>query len=134
MELHPEEISKVKDIISTWLSNDKMELESTITFPQINTTMFMEVAQRLTSKGYTALPQEDHIKILTPENVRFTIVGISSIEEYCRTDSLETAPFEAMVKDRTGKEFTVDIEEYGTRIKVRRELPLSKTDPDIKAL
>ena len=134
MELHPEEISKVKDIISTWLSNDTMELESTITFPQINTTMFMEVAQRLTSKGYTALPQEDHIKILTPENVRFTIVGISSIEEYCRTDSLETAPFEAMVKDRTGKEFTFDIEEYGTRIKVRRELPLSKTDPDIKAL
>ena len=133
MELHPEEISKVKDILSKWLSNDKMELESTVT-QQVNATAFMEVAQRLTSKGYTALPQEDHIKIMTPEQVRFTIVGMSSIEEYCRTDSLETAPFEAMVKDRTGKEDTVDINEYGIRVKVRRELPLAATDADVKGM
>jgi len=133
MELHPEEISKVKDIVSKWLSNDTMELESTVTIP-INATSFMEVAQRLTSKGYTALPQEDHIKILTPENIRFTVVGMSSIEEYCRTDSLETAPFEAMVKDRTGKEDSVDLNEYGIRVKVRRELPLGKTDADVKNL
>ena len=133
MELHPEEISKVKDIISKWLTNDTMELESTVN-SQINATSFMEVAQRLTSKGYRALPQEDHIKILTPENIRFTIVGMSSIEEYCRTDSLETAPFEAMVKDRTGKEDSVDLNEYGIRVKVRRELPLAKTDADVKGM
>ena len=133
MELHPEEISKVKDILSKWLSNDKMELESTVT-QQVNATAFMEVAQRLTSKGYTALPQEDHIKIMTPEQIRFTIVGMSSIEEYCRTDSLETAPFEAMVKDRTGKEDTVDLDEYGIRVKVRRELPLAANDADVKAM
>jgi SAM-dependent methyltransferase len=133
MELHPEEISKVKDIISKWLSNDTMELESTVNMP-INATSFMEVAQRLTSKGYTALPQEDHIKILTPENIRFTIVGMSSIEEYCRSDNLETAPFEAMIKDRTGKEDSVDLPEYGIRVKVRRELPLANTDVDIKAM
>ena len=133
MELHPEEISKVKDIISKWLTNDTMELESTVN-SQINATSFMEVAQRLTSKGYRALPQEDHIKILTPENIRFTIVGMSSIEEYCRTDSLETAPFEAMVKDRTGKEDSVDLNEYAIRVKVRRELPLAKTDADVKAM
>ena len=133
MELHPEEISKVKDILSTWLANDAMELESTVT-SQVNATTFMEVAQRLTSKGYTALPQEDHIKVITPEQMRFTIVGISSIEEYCRTDSMETAPFEVIVKDRTGKEDTVDIDEYGIRVKVRRELPLSNTDVDVKAM
>jgi hypothetical protein len=133
MELHPEEISKVKDIISTWLATDTMELESTVT-SQINATTFMEVAQRLTSKGYTALPQEDHIKVITPEQMRFTIVGISSIEEYCRSDSMETAPFEVIIKDRTGKEDTVDIDEYGIRVKVRRELPLSNTDVDVKAM
>lgn len=133
MELHPEEISKVKDIISTWLATDTMELESTVT-AQVNATTFMEVAQRLTSKGYTALPQEDHIKVITPEQMRFTIVGISSIEEYCRSDSMETAPFEVIIKDRTGKEDTVDIDEYGIRIKVRRELPLSNTDVDVKAM
>jgi hypothetical protein len=133
MELQPEEISKVKDILSKWLSNDAMELESTVT-TQVNATSFMEVAQRLTSKGYTSLPQEDHIKIITPEQVRFTIVGMSSIEEYCRTDSLETAPFEAMIKDRTGKEDSVDLDEYGVRIKMRRELPLSSKDADVKNL
>jgi len=133
MELHPEEISNIKGILTKWLSNDTMELESTVN-TQINATSFMEVAQRLTSKGYTALPQEDHMKILTPENIRFTIVGMSSIEEYCRTDSLETAPFEAMVKDRTGKEDSVDLNEYGIRVKVRRELPLGKTDADVKTL
>ena len=133
MELHPEEISKVKGILSKWLTTDTMELESTVT-GQINATAFMAVAQRLTSKGYTALPQEDHIKIMTPEKVRFTIVGMSSIEEYCRTDSLQTAPFEAMVKDRTGVEDSVDLDEYGIRIKVRRELPLGKEDAEVKAL
>ena len=133
MELQPEEISKIKDILSKWLTTDTMELESTVTGP-INATAFMEVAQRLTSKGYTALPQEDHIKIMTPEKVRFTIVGMSSIEEYCRTDSLETAPFEAMVKDRTGKEDSADLDEYGIRVKVRRELPLGKEDADVKSL
>jgi SAM-dependent methyltransferase len=133
MELQPEEISKIKDILSKWLTTDTMELESTVTGP-INATAFMEVAQRLTSKGYTALPQEDHIKIMTPEKVRFTIVGMSSIEEYCRTDSLETAPFEAMVKDRTGKEDSADLNEYGIRVKVRRELPLGKEDADVKSL
>jgi len=133
MELQPEEISKIKDILSKWLTTDTMELESTVTGP-INATAFMEVAQRLTSKGYTALPQEDHIKIMTPEKVRFTIVGMSSIEEYCRTDALETAPFEAMVKDRTGKEDSADLNEYGIRVKVRRELPLGKEDADVKSL
>ena len=103
-----------------------MELESTVTGP-INATAFMEVAQRLTSKGYTALPQEDHIKIMTPEKVRFTIVGMSSIEEYCRTDALETAPFDGratMAKDsqsvtqsrRKNREHGEDAEDTGNQL------------------
>jgi hypothetical protein len=89
MELHPEEISKVKDILSKWLVQRQNGTRIHGYDSKSMRHAFMEVAQRLTSKGYTALPQEDHIKIMTPEQMRFTIVGMSSIEEYCRTDSLK---------------------------------------------
>ena len=41
-------------------------------------------------------------------------------------------PFTAMIKDRTAVQANVDLDEYGVRIKTRRELPIANDDADIK--
>ena len=135
MELYPVEVESLKKVIEEWYLHDERELEATFSGKTAaETTTFLNVAQRLEAKGFRALPQEDHLKIITPDQVRFDIVGIGSIEEYCRTDSLENIPFTAMIKDRAGIESNVDIREYDVRVKVRREISLANNDPVVNQL
>ena len=130
MELYPAEVENLKRLIGEWYLHDERELEATFSGKTASeTTTFLAVAQRLEAKGYRALPQEDKMNIVTPDQVRFTVTGIGGIEAYCRTDSLEGIPFEAMIKDRAGIESNVDIREYDVRVKLRRELKLAPSDP-----
>lgn len=130
MELHPAEVENLKRIVEEWILHDERELEATFSKAS-DTTSFLAVAQRLKAKGFTALPQEDRMNIITPEQVRFSVTGMSAIEKYCRDDDLESSPFEAMIKDRTGAENNLDIDEYNLRVKVRREIALAKNDPSV---
>lgn len=123
MELYPAEIQQLNRLVEEWSLHDQRELEATFKDAS-DTTAFLEVARRLKAKGFTALPQEDKMNILTQQHVRFTLTGLGAIESYCRDDTLVGKPYEAMVKDRTGPENNLDLEEYGVRIKVRRELPI----------
>ena len=133
MELHPAQIENLKRILEEWSLHDERELEATFAGAS-DTTSFLAVAQRLKAKGYTAMPQEDRMNIITPEQVRFSITGMSAIEKYCRDDGLAESPFEAMIKDRTGAENNVDIPDYDLRVKVRREIALAKNDPSVLEL
>ena len=133
MELQTPEIARLKHMIEEWLIHDERELEATFSDAS-DTTTFLSVAQRLKSKGYEALPQEDKLNIITPEQVRFTITGLGMITEYCKDDTLAGKPFSAMVKDRAGQESNIDLDEYGVRVKVRREKNLEKTDPAVGEL
>jgi len=133
MELYPAEVDKLKSLLGEWLAQSNRELEATFANAS-DTTTFLAVAQRLRSKGFTALPQEDHMKIMTPENIRFTITGLTVIEQYCRTNDISTTNFEAMRKDYSGKENNVDIPDYGVRVKIRREIPLTSDDATVKHL
>ena len=92
MELYPAEVDKLKSLLGEWLAQSNRELEATFANAS-DTTTFLAVAQRLRSKGFTALPQEDHMKIMTPENIRFTITGLTVIEQYCRTNDISTTNF-----------------------------------------
>lgn len=131
MELHPAEVENLTRIVEEWSLHDERELEATFAGAS-DTTSFLAVAQRLKAKGYTAMPQEDRMNIITPEQVRFSITGMSAIEEYCRNDNIASAAgMEAMIKDRTGPENNVDIPEYGVRVKVRREIALAMNDPSV---
>jgi len=131
MELYPAEVERLKDLLGEWLSQTNRELEASFSNAS-DTTTFLAVAQRLRSKGFTALPQEDHMKIMTPENVRFTITGLTMIEQYCRTNDIASTNFEAMRKDYSGKDNNVDIPDYGVRVKIRREIPLTTDDASVK--
>jgi hypothetical protein len=135
MELYPAEVESLKKLIEEWYIHDERELEATFSGKTAaETTTFLNVAQRLEAKGFRPLPQEDHLKIITPDQVRFDIVGIGSIEEYCRSDSLEGIPFTAMIKDRAGIESNTDLREYDVRVKVRREINLANNDPIVNQL
>ena len=132
MELYPAEVESLKRLIEEWYIHDERELEATFSGKTASeTTTFLAVAQRLEAKGFRPLPQEDRLNIITPDNVRFTITSMGNIERYCREESLENVTYEAMIKDRAGAESNVDIKEYNTRVKVRREIKLANDDPAV---
>lgn len=135
MELYPAEVDSLKKIIEEWYLHDERELEATFSGKTASeTTTFLNVAQRLEAKGFRALPQEDRLNIITPDQVRFTITGMGNIENYCRSESLDGIEFEAMIKDRAGVESNVDLKEYNVRVKARREIKLAKTDPIVNQI
>ena len=121
MELHAAENESLKRLIEEWSLNETKELEATFS-GATDATTFLAVAQRLKAKGFTALPQEDRMTIMTPESVRFSLTGMPLIESYCRDDTIAGKAYEAMIKDRSGPENNLDLDEYGVRVKIRREL------------
>jgi SAM-dependent methyltransferase len=133
MELYPDEVERLKGLLGEWLSQTNRELEASFSNAS-DTTTFMAVAQRLRSKGFTALPQEDHMKIMTPENIRYTITGLTMIEQYCRNNDIASTNYEAMRKDYSGKENNLDIPDYGVRVKIRREIPMNSDDASLKQM
>ena len=133
MELHAAENEGLKRLIEEWSLNEMKELEATFS-GATDATTFLAVAQRLKAKGFTALPQEDRMTIMTPESVRFSLTGMPLIESYCRDDTIAGKAYEAMIKDRSGPENNLDLDEYGVRVKIRRELPLAKDDAAVTEL
>lgn len=136
MELYSSENNKIQSVIKEWLENPDRELESS--FGEngvVESTTFMNIALRLRSKGYEAVPQKQYMNIMTPSNIRITLEGLATIQQYCRDDEIQNKEFTAMVKDRsTGTDSSIDIEEYGVRFKIRREVPLEKEDSNIQEL
>ena len=133
MELFSAEADTLRKIVQEWTEHAERELEATFgPKGQVDATRFLTVAQRLKAKGFTALPQEDRLTITTTDNTRFTLLGMGIIQQYCRDNRLGGKPFIAMIKDRAGVESNLDLDDYDTRIKVRREIPLSADDSRVK--
>lgn len=133
MELTSDEVARLKTIVDHWFKNPVTELEATFGINgQVDVQTFLETANRLQAKGYRATSQEERLNICLPDHVRFTLVQMGVIEDYCRTNKLDGKSFEAMVKDRTsGTESNVDLKEYNVRVKARREVPMDKTHPRV---
>ena len=72
--------------------------------------------------------------IMTKEHIRFTLSTLGVIQQYCRDDVLAAKPFDAMIKDRTTTTPSIDLDEYNTHIKTRREVPMAADDAAVKAL
>lgn len=134
MELFSAEVRSLKKMIEEWIPVPERELESTFgERGKVNATTFLAVAQRLKSKGY-GLRQEDRMTILTPKNIRFTLIGMGLIRDYCRDNSLQGKPFTVMIKDRTDKNGNVDLDDYNMRVKVRSEKNLANDDARVNEL
>lgn len=134
MELYSAEAERIKKLISDWLASPDQELEMTFGLGGVDITTFLSVAKRLRARGFHATAQDDRMTISTPQHIRFTLLGLGTIQSYCQDDILAGKPFIAMIKDRTLPEANVDLDDYDTRIKVRRELGLANDDAKIKEL
>ena len=135
MELSGAEFKTIQTQVNEWLTNPEHELETTFgQSGQVDMTTFLNVAKRLRTKGYSSLPQGDIMTVMTKENVRFSLNGLGVIQQYCRDDTMAGKPFVAMIKDRSVKAQNVDVDEYGFRIKSRREIPLGSDDAAVKKL
>lgn len=133
MDVLPAEAEKLRQLVQTWSDHDTYELESTFGVGgRVDATAFFAVAQRLRSKGYEPTVQEDKLNIILPERIRFSLVGSGLVQQYCRDDTLSGKPFIAIIKDRTFIESNLDLDEYDTRIKLRREQEIGNDDPRVR--
>ena len=142
MDIRKAEFDQLKRLTQEWLDHPEQELEATFSTSassggaagQVNSTTFAAIAKRLKNRGYTSVTQEDKLNIITPKHVRITLSGLGVIQQYCRDDRLSGRTFSAIIKDRTVQNATLDLEEYGVRIKARRERELGDKDPDVAEL
>jgi len=135
MELYAAEAESIKKRVEEWMLHSNYELEATFgragKVGEVDATTFLAVAQRLRAKGYRALPQGDYMTVTTPEHLRFTIGSLGVIQAYCDDDVMAGKPYDVMIKDRATAESQLDLDDYGTRIKVRRETALASDDAQV---
>jgi len=138
MELYAAEAESIKKRVEEWMLHSNYELEATFgragKIGEVDATTFLGVAQRLRAKGYRALPQGDYMTVTTPEHIRFTIGSLGVIQAYCDDDVMAGKPYDVMIKDRATAESQVDLDDFGTRIKVRRETTLASDDAQVLKL
>jgi hypothetical protein len=153
MELFSEDISKVKSLLESWKTTPEIEVEATFGVKgKVDLQTFLRVIARLKSKGYEAISQQDRLTISIPlessvlqdptrpkstDSLRFTLVGTGHVSQYCRDNIIQNKPFTVIIKNQNisleqKKIATIDIKEYDTRIKGRREEELSETDPRVQ--
>jgi hypothetical protein len=135
MDFLESEANKLKQLVTSWYEHDDYELEATFGAKgTVDATAFFAIAQRLKAKGYEPGKQEDRLNIILPERIRLTLVGSGLIQQYCRDDTINNKPFIAIIKDRTFIESNLDLDDYDTRIKVRREVELSRDDARLQEI
>jgi hypothetical protein len=135
MDLTKVQSEQLKRFIQDWTTDKRFELETTFG-PRgvVDSNVFLQIAQRLRTKGFEMIPQDDRLNIITPNNIRLSLEGLAVLQDYCRDDLLQGRDFTAMFKDRAFQSRDLDIHEYQMRFKVRREEELSKDDPRVVEL
>ena len=135
MDLTAPQSTRIKQFLQDWISDPRLELETTFGVGGVvDSTTFLQIAQRLRAKGFHPHAQEDHLNIITPNHIRFTLEGLGVLQSYCKDDSLDKKVFTAMIKDRAVADGNLDVEEYNMRFKIRREEELSREDPRVVAM
>jgi hypothetical protein len=135
MDLTIDQSQGIKKFIQDWSKDKKFELETSFGVGGVvDSNTFLQIAQRLRTKGFEVLPQDDYLNIITPNHIRFSLQGLGVLQNYCKDDTLKGKIFTAMFKDRAFQESNIDIKEYDVRIKVRREEELSNDDPRVLQL
>jgi len=135
MDLTSDQFKLATKFVQDWFKDKKLELETTFgTGGVIDSTTFLQIAQRLRNKGFEVIPQDDRLSIITPNHIRLSLLGLGVLQQYCKDDTLEGKPFSAMFKDRAFPDSNLDLKEYDIRFKIRREEELSPSDPRVAAL
>ena len=132
MDLKADQANGIKKMLTTWISSDSFELETTFGRNHVvDSNTFLSIAQYLRTKGLHTEPQDDYLNIITPSKVRFTLQGLGVIEQYCTDDSLNGKTFTILMKDNAPDKMKLDIEDYNVRFKMQREEKLTEDDPRV---
>ena len=135
MDLTSEQSKLINKFVQDWFKDKKLELETTFGVGGVvDSTTFLQIAQRLRNKGFEVIPQDDRLSIITPNHIRLSLLGLGVLQQYCKDDTLEGKAFSAMFKDRAFPDSNIDLKEYNIRFKVRREEELSQDDPRVAGL
>ena len=131
LELRSSEVSTIDSLWKTWESTTEFELEAT--FKQLDYTNFLNVVKYLRTYGLIEEPQPPKLNIIVAGGLRFTIVGEGAIQAYCMDNTLKGKLYHVLLKEKRQAvgASDIDLNEYGVRIKIRRELPLGNDDPRV---
>ena len=137
MELFSAEVTKIKGLIDDWRSHPEIELEATFGMKGIvDMQTFLRVVQRLQSKGFGGISQEDRLTVSLPNSLRFTLSGANQVAMYCRDNIMAGKPFVVMSKSRVqsqqNESSNVELEDYDVRVKIRRETALNDDHPSVQ--
>jgi mRNA (guanine-N7-)-methyltransferase len=135
MDLTSDQSKLINRFIQDWFKDKRLELETTFGVGGVvDSTTFLQIAQRLRNKGFEVVPQDDRLSIITPSHIRLSLLGLGVLQQYCKDDTLEGKVYTAMFKDRAFPDSNIDLKEYNIRFKIRREEELSEDDPRVSAL
>lgn len=137
LELRRAESEAIQSIWSDWKNSDGKSLELEASFGRIGLTGFLDVVARLRVLGLKEVPQPPTLNIMMPGGLRFTIVGEAQIQDYCVTGDITKVPYNVLLKDRhrsRDKPDQADLIDYKMRIKLRREVELSKRNARVVEL
>ena len=132
IELRQKEATAIQAIWEQWKASDQYELEACI--KNVDLVSFQDTIARLRAVGLREVPQQPKLNILMPGCLRFTIVGEGAVQAYCQNNDITKVPFDVVIKERckpvAGKERKdqVDLADYSTRVKIRREIPMDRYD------
>ena len=132
LELHPNDASAAETLFQTWEYGTDVELEAT--FKALDLTKWLQVVQHLRSLGLQEEAQPTKLNIMAG-GLRFTLVDEGIIQQFCEDNVLIGKPFHVVLKGKRGGDSSrteVDWKEYGTRVKLRRELPLAMDDVRVR--
>lgn len=133
LELRATDASAITALWKAWEADKDSEIEAT--FKSMDYTNFLNVIKYLRQLGLKEEPEPPKLNIMVEGGLRFTLVGEGVIQAYCRDNTLKGKPFHVILKEKkitgSGGPSEVDLNEYGVRIKIRRESPLSKDYPRV---
>ncbi len=137
MELFSAEVTKIKGLIDDWRSHPEIELEATFgTKGIVDMQTFLRVVQRLQSRGFGGISQEDRLTVSLPNSLRFTLSGANQVALYCRDNIMAGKPFVVMSKSKVQSQMNessnVDLEDYDVRVKMRRETSLNEDNISVQ--
>lgn len=130
IELRGSEQKAIEQLWAKWKSSDAIEMESTVKSASL--TEFLDTVARLRAVGLREQPQQPKLNICMPGCLRFTIVGLGAIQEYCLKGDITKVPFTVMRKvrcnTRGADDDQIDLPDYGMRLKLRKEENLDRRD------
>ena len=138
LELKSIESQALDTLWVAWENATETEIEATFKRPdgkELDYTAFLNAIKHLRSMGLQEDPQPPKLNIMVAGGLRFTLVGEGTVQAYCRDNTLKGKPFFCILKDKkqavANGPSEIDLPEYGVRVKLRREIPLSKDDPRV---